>query len=122
MKIIAFILIIFFIQSCETTRRPVTSTQARDYFILSPAIKGMEIDPLGHFYILDESDRLSKYDTTGLLLHHVVNPNLGHVHSIDVGNPFKILVFYRDQQSVILYDKTLSEIQRIQLTNWMLQQ
>ena len=81
----------------------------------------MAIDPLGSLFIVDGSDRLSRFDTTGQLLFNVVNNNLGRIHSIDVGNPFKILIFYRDQQTIILCDNTLSEIQRIALGKWELQ-
>src|SRR5688500_12155694 len=40
---------------------------------------------------------------------------------MDVGNPFKIMLFYRDQQTILLLDNTLSEIQRFRLANWQLQ-
>ena len=80
----------------------------------------MEMDPLGHIYLVDDSDRIFKFDTTGQRLFTVVNNNLGRIHSLDVGNPFKIMAFYRDQQTILLFDNTLSEIQRIPLARWNL--
>lgn len=79
------------------------------------------MDHLGNIYLVDDQNRLSKYDTTGLRTFNVVNNNLGEIHSIDVGNPFKIMSFYRDQQTILLLDNTLSEIQRIRLADWKLQ-
>jgi hypothetical protein len=78
----------------------------------------MDFDPLGNLYIVDGNDRLIKYDSTGHMLFNVVNNNLGQVHSLDVGNPFKTMTFYRDQQTILIYDRTLSEIQRIRLSDW----
>lgn len=88
------------------------------YLIPAAGIRILEFDPLGNLYILDEKDRISKYDTTGHLLSHVVNQDLGEAHSLDVGNPFKTMIFYRDQQVILIYDRTLSEIQRIRLNDW----
>src|SRR5688572_24447193 len=107
--------------ACVAKNQPVSHLNAPDYFILRDDIQMMDMDHLGNIYIVDESDRLFKFDTTGQLTYMVVNNNLGHIHSIDVGNPFKIMTFYKDQQTIILYDNTLSEIQRIPLIEWELQ-
>lgn len=107
--------------SCATKSQTASTTASTDHYVLHDAIRMMEFDPLGHLYLVDASDRLLKFDTTGILAHSVVNNNLGQIHSLDVGNPFKIMLFYRDQQTIILYDRTLSEIQRIPLIQWELQ-
>ena len=108
------------VTGCSTARHPSKENDQLNYLILNPAIRIFDFDPLGNLYILDETDKVSKFDTTGRLLFHVVNNNLGEAHSIDVGNPFKTMVFYRDQQTILLYDRTLSEIQRIRLADWQL--
>lgn len=94
---------------------------SRKYYIRDSTIHLLDIDPLGNFYVADAQNLVSKYDTTGRLLFNVLNINLGRIHSIDAGNPFKILVFYRDHQTIILYDRTLSEMQRISLSDWKFQ-
>ncbi len=113
--------ICFIVIRCGTSKHPASDQNESEYLILNPSIQIFEIDPLGHLYILDGNDRLSKFDTTDHLLYHVVNNNLGRVQSLDVGNPFKLLAFYRDQQTIIMYDRTLSEIQRIRLSDWNFQ-
>ncbi len=113
-------LILLLVGSCVAKNQPVTKYSAPDYLILSDDIQLMEVDPLGNIYLVDDEDRLFKFDTTGQKLFMVVNNNLGRVHSLDVGNPFKIMLFYRDQQTILLLDNTLSEIQRIPLIQWML--
>ncbi len=121
MKYSIGVVILVLLVSCVAKNQPVTSYYSPDYFILNSSIQMMDIDPLGHLYLVDDTDRVSKFDTTGQLQHTVVNNNLGRIHSLDVGNPFKVMVFYRDQQTIILYDRTLSEIQRIPLIQWELQ-
>jgi hypothetical protein len=45
------------------------------------------------------------------------NVELGEISQVDTGNPFKILLFYRDFNSVILLDNNLNELsQRIDFT------
>jgi len=107
-----------FMISCGATKLASNTTDSTEYFILHPSIRIVDFDAIGYLYILDANDQLSKFDTSGHLLYQVVNNNLGQVHSIDAGNPFKTMMFYRDQQTIVLYDKTLSEIQRIHLVDW----
>ncbi|MEO5905785.1 MAG: hypothetical protein ABIQ11_03615 [Saprospiraceae bacterium] len=118
MKYKLMIAAILFFVACVATKQPAAQHIAREYFILYPEIKSMDIDGLGNLFVLDEDDRLTKFDSTGQIRHHVINPNLGSVHSVDIGNPFKVMVFYRDQQTIVLYDRTLSELQRIRLADW----
>ena len=118
MKYGLLLIISFCITSCGASKHQASDQKAVAYLIVHPSIRILDIDPLGNLYILDANDRLSKYDTAGHLLYHVVNNNLGQVHSLDVGNPFKTMVFYRDQQMILLYDRTLSEIQLFRLSDW----
>ena len=120
MKYFFLLAITILSQACSTSKHPVANADGTKYLILNSSIRILDFDPLGHIYILDGTDRLSKYDTSGHLLYHVVNNNLGEPHSLDVGNPFKTMIFYRDQQTILLYDRTLSEIQRIHLVDWNL--
>jgi hypothetical protein len=109
------------VTACTIHKEAVSADQSQVYFIRQADIKTTEIDALGHIYVLDVNDRISKYDSLGIMKYHMVNNLLGHVHSFDVGNPFKTMVFFRDQQTIVMYDKTLSEIQRIRLIDWNLQ-
>ena len=38
------------------------------------------------------------------------NVNLGKLSSVDIGNPFKIILFYRDYNTVIILDNNLNEL------------
>lgn len=41
------------------------------------------------------------------------NMQLGNVHTVDITNALKVVVFYKDQNSVVILDNTLSEIKLI---------
>lgn len=41
------------------------------------------------------------------------NIQLGNIHTVDITNALKVVVFYKDQNSVVILDNTLSEIKRI---------
>ena len=115
-----FILFITGAIACVSKNIPGQVPAVHDYMLLHSGIRFFEMDPLGNLYIVDNTERLMKVDTTGTLVYNVVNNNLGQIHSVDAGSPFKIMVFYRDQQTLVFYDRTLSEIQRINLIDWEL--
>jgi hypothetical protein len=119
MKLCVFMLII--LASCVPKQEIAGNFIARDYLMLYSSIRHLDIDPLGNLFILNDQDKLIKVDSTGALLNNILLQDLGRIHSMDVGNPFKILLFYRDQQTIILCDNTLSEMQRIRLQDWQYQ-
>ena len=102
-------------QACNVQRTASSPLIAREYILLYPSIRSISLDPLGNLFVISDQDKVSKIDSSGQLLFNFANPLLGNLHSIDVGNPFKILLFFRDQQIIIIADNTLSEIQRIHL-------
>ena len=91
-----------------------TSTQ-NNAFITCDQCLLFDVDPLGQFYTVDRLSRLNKYNTEGKLMYNYTNRELGRLHSIDVSNPMKIFLFYRDLSKVIIVDNTLAEIQRFDL-------
>ena len=82
-----------------------------DHFTLDKSIsqKGTSIttDNLGNIYILLH-DQLFKYDMSGSFLKSYSNKTLGNITSIDVSDPLKILVFYKDFSKIVFLDNTLS--------------
>lgn len=72
-------------------------------------------DALHQWYIATDEGHLLKYDKTGQLLFEYSNDRLGIIGRIDATNPFNILVYYPDLATVILLDRTLSEIKEINL-------
>ncbi|MGH1335562.1 MAG: hypothetical protein ACRBFS_05485 [Aureispira sp.] len=77
----------------------------------------MEVDKMQQLYLLVGDNDLQKYDVKGNLLCRFNENNLGPISYVDVSNPFRILVYYDDYTTVIFLDRTLSEIQRHDLSH-----
>lgn len=82
----------------------------------------MEVDKMQQLYLLVGNNNLQKYDVKGTLLYSFNENNLGPISYIDVSNPFRILVYYDSYTTVVFLDRTLSEIQRHDLSTLDLHQ
>src|SRR5438552_190098 len=78
--------------------RPLVIKSRYDYFTA---------DNLGNFYTVRE-DELIKYLPNGKMFARYSNLKLGSISAIDVTNPLKILLYYRDFQQIIFLDNQLS--------------
>jgi hypothetical protein len=67
----------------------------------------ISFDNLNNIYSIKDKQIL-KYDTKGNLLYNFSNNSLGNITSTDATNPFKILVFYKDFNTLLFLDNTLS--------------
>jgi hypothetical protein len=66
-------------------------------------------DPLGNVYII-QNNHLLKYDRDYTRAAEYTNLFLGRIHSIDVSDPLRILIYYKDYNQVVWVDNFLSEI------------
>lgn len=77
------------------------------FFAQQPFI---EVDNLSNVYTV-KGHELKKFKPGGNLSHTFSHKNAGHITSVDVTNPLRILVFFRDMGQVIFLDNTLSVTQ-----------
>lgn len=73
-------------------------------------------DNLGNLYVLTREGLLIKYNSHGDSLN-VFNDirRYGPVYDIDVTNPLKILIYYRDFAAIVTLDRFLNRINKIDL-------
>lgn len=64
-------------------------------------------DHFGNFYDISTSE-IKKYNVKGELLFTYSNNILGEISSVDVSNPLKILVYFKDFTKVLTLDDALS--------------
>ena len=81
-----------------------------------PLVKDFDVDDLGNIYTVDNENQITKYDVTSNTEYHYTNYTSGDLAALDVTNPHKIMLFYKDFQQIIIVDNTLSEISKIQLS------
>ncbi len=74
-------------------------------------------DNLKNIYAVTIENQVVKYDSTGLLLHTYSNKLLGQPTSLDVSNPLKLMVYYKDFNTIVWLDNTLSEISETNLSS-----
>jgi len=78
----------------------------------------IEIDNMKHLYQIEDGHTLVKYNSQGEQLFVYNENNLGDIHSIDVSNPFRIMVYFYDFSTIVFLDRTLSETRRFDLVDF----
>ena len=74
------------------------------------------IDNLDNVYILTTTDQLKKYNSSGdsIAVYNNVR-KFGKVYSMDVANPLKVLLYYKDFSSIVVLDRLLAARSTIDL-------
>jgi hypothetical protein len=85
----------------------VCAAQQKEYKEIEIVADYICTDHLGYLYIVD-GNTLLKCDSLGNELFSYSNLQYGNISSIDVSNPLKILLFFRDFSSVIYLDNSLA--------------
>jgi hypothetical protein len=84
--------------------------------ILSGDFQRFDVDNLGNLYVLTSGNQLRKYSSAGDsigVFNDVVK--YGRLRSLDVSNPLRILLFYRDFGTILLLDRMLKPLDAIDL-------
>ena len=103
MKYFAFVVVIirlFFVQAQE-----FKTAFFKDYSL--NADKFIGVDDFENSYYINHNNL---YKKTAQTIYSYANSQLGEITSVDITNPLKILVFYRDFKTVLLLDNRLNEL------------
>jgi hypothetical protein len=85
-----------------------SSQKWKEAWSVSAQGNAIDVDNLGDVYLVANQD-LIKYKNNGQLFRSYSNKSLGSISSIDVSNPLKILLFYKDLSRLAFIDNTLTE-------------
>jgi hypothetical protein len=86
------------------------STDSLSHIIFQQdSIANFSVDPLQQLLTVDHKGVLTQYSPQGKALFQFHNTTLGEDFTIDATDPFNILLFYKEQQTIVLLDRTLSE-------------
>lgn len=80
-------------------------------------VRSFSVDELGYIYVVTDDNNLLRCDEEFNTLFQYSNKRLGRIHSIDVSNPLKLMVFFKDYGVVVSLDNTLSESNMIDLND-----
>ncbi len=99
-----FLILFSLLFSCAASRTQAP-TEVADFFL----------DPVGKDYRLLADDRLATDNPLGQNQFEIFDSSLRGPDVVDVTNPFAILLFYADYGTVVVLDRTLSEVSRLDL-------
>ncbi|MBK9015279.1 MAG: hypothetical protein IPM82_15130 [Saprospiraceae bacterium] len=71
-------------------------------------IKNFTTDNLGNIYTLTLDNQVVKYTPDGLEQFRYPNRTLGEASLLDATNPFRLLLFFPEHQTVLMLDRTLA--------------
>ncbi len=72
-------------------------------------------DKLGNSYVVDHKEDVVKMDPKGRVLFNFNIRQLGTISYVGANNPMKILVYYPDYSTIVIFDNTLSQTGRVNL-------
>lgn len=86
-------------------------------------ISAAALDNLDNLYIVSSTGQVKKFDASGdsTGIYNQVR-NFGKLTSIDVSNPLKLILFYRDFSTIVVLDRFLSAITTIDLRKFSILQ
>lgn len=67
------------------------------------------VDPLQQLLVVDSTGLLKLYDANGIPRFQYHNTTSGELIHIDATDPFNLLLFFPEQQRIVLLDRTLSD-------------
>ncbi|WP_127343589.1 hypothetical protein [Ancylomarina longa] len=68
-----------------------------------------EVDHFGYIYVVNNSE-IVKFDSKGRQICSFANSSLGTISSVDVSDPLRILLFYKNFNQILFLDRNLSKI------------
>lgn len=107
--IFALFIIAVLVCSCDITKKNLSAG-------LEFRIDDVQVDKVGNYYLTDYRGEIRKYSDVNKLQYSFKNYNIGEIAVVDLTNPHKILVFFKDFQTLLVLDNTLSPIQTIKLS------
>ena len=76
----------------------------------SPFIEWAWLDARGNQYTIPGHKWVRQFQAEGESVVEYSKSGFGNIHSADFSDPYKILLFYRDQQKIVLLDNALGEL------------
>ncbi len=98
-----YLLLILLNWSCYSTKNLSVEPKSKIEIV------DFQVDKLGNYYTLSNEGVLNKYNDSQKLPYSYSNSIYGVATMVDVTNPHKILLFFKNHQRIILLDNTLSE-------------
>jgi hypothetical protein len=117
----------YFLAICLIVLTVHAKAQSDSGFVLLRSFEGdiadVVMDNLDNLYVISSSGQVRKYNSNGdsAAIYNQVR-NFGKLHAIDVSNPLRPVLFYRDFSTVVILDRFLSQRNVIDLRKFNIYQ
>lgn len=112
MKTLFYILLFFTLNHIGAQEQKIKAIKTSEIELVADDFVGF--DGFGNYFYIQNNVVYKKVEATILQYQ---NLSLGKITKVDIVNPLKIIVFYKDFNSVVVLDNQLNEIQRIAFSN-----
>ncbi len=120
-KTILFVMLFFVFVFFRYSPAVAQAQETARIFQIQVKADNFVVDRVLQTYVIDESNKLIKYNPGGIQTAAYSNSRLGRIGSFDVENPFNILVFYPDFYTIVILDNNLAEKSVINLIDYELE-
>jgi len=119
MVIIIFIIFLLCLRADNSSAQYDTSVNLRQQNFIEGNYTNFYIDNLNNIYLLNKNNQLKKLNDKGdsVSVSNALR-KFGDIYSVDVSNPLKIVVYYKDFSSIIILDRFLSTLNTIDLRKY----
>jgi hypothetical protein len=113
---LTFVILLFFFAFIDTSKANDSTLQLQLFKSIQGDYKSFELDNLGNVYLITNSNQLKKLNSN---FDSVATFNdtrrYGTLSFVDVSNPLKLLLFYKDFSTILVLDRFLNVINTIDL-------
>ncbi len=118
-RIIFNFFLVILLSADASPAQPDTLINLQQQNFIAGSYSDFYIDNLNNIYLLNKNNQLKKLSDKGdsLSVSNALR-KFGDIYSVDVSNPLKILIYYKDFSSIIILDRFLSTINTIDLRKY----
>jgi hypothetical protein len=118
-RIILFISVLIFFNADVTSAQFDTLINLKQQNFIEGSYSDFYIDNLNNIYLLNKNNQLKKLNANGdsVAVSNALK-KYGDIYSVDVSNPLKILVYYKDFSTLVILDRFLSSLNTIDLRSY----
>lgn len=118
-RIVLFISVLIFFKADITSAQPDTLIHLQQQNFIEGSYNNFYIDNLNNIYLLNKNNQLKKLSANGdsVAVSNALK-KYGDIYSVDVSNPLKILVYYKDFSTLVILDRFLSSLNTIDLRRY----
>ncbi|MCK9207156.1 MAG: hypothetical protein M0P66_08600 [Salinivirgaceae bacterium] len=87
----------------------ISIIEAQPDVVIHQAAQSVQADALGNYYLIHDA-QLFKYNAEGKLMYRYSNAMSGDIERVDVSNPLRILLFFKETNQLVFLNQQLAMV------------